>query len=292
MLRKLFFFIVCVSLVSFPVIAQEKGNQEKDETQEMLKTWWNKSSLKYLSDVDPWLLHADITFDYSHMTGNLFGKTYSGLFLTAVRKNRATWYVFSELSKEDYTLFEQMEVLQENSMFDNVIRIDVLKHLYVDAAYKWERDTERLMLNRNILYGGIGTYAEKLPIFNTSLFAGLGKIDEEYWRDSPPGGLAIPETMEDRDFYAGFLIQNGWMYLCPNPLVRIQDRLIIRVPLDDMEDYQIILKATLSVDLTKFVALSYQYELDYFNKAFSFMNKADHKHSYGLTFKFDWNSAK
>ncbi|MDP8241227.1 MAG: hypothetical protein P9X24_19230 [Candidatus Hatepunaea meridiana] len=288
MVKKLLFILVCFILLCFPLLIQAEDKAETEDAERDIGKWWNKSSLTYSPMIKNFLIHSEISScSYTKHHGNAEGFEYTGLFLFSMRQNRFTYYMFCQLSKEDIEIpFMGAMMLTEDSFYDNVLRTDLFKNLYLDLGWRWERNTERMIENRYVKYAGLGTYHEILPIYNTSLIAGIGQMEEEYDRSTP----IVPATLEDDERPVFFLIQNGWINLDPWGRTSLRDRLIYRIPLDDSEAYQIILKYTFDFAITKFLSVSYQYELDYFGKVWPMVGDSDEKHIYGLTVKFDWKS--
>jgi len=284
MTKPLLIFIGLIILVGAPaaLIAQESTSQPEQTAapqKEDLGMWWNRSSLTYSPLVKRFLVHTEITYSYTHYTGNLDGYCHDGEFMAALRKCRFTYYLTGELSASKYMVYviQSTQKLEKNT-FDNVIRYDLFKHFYLDFGHRWERETERLLVNRYDYYGGIGGYIDKRPIWNVSLFLGGGQEEIEYDK-------MVPQHVRTDDYQVGFVIQNATLNL--GPVVTLRDRIVFRTHLEDFDNYDIALKAMISFWITQYASLSYRWEKDHYNKAFPIARKSDEQHVWGITLNLD-----
>jgi hypothetical protein len=260
--------------------AAEGESAAAKPTKDELGMWWNKSSLTYSPMVTNYLVHTEITYSYTQYEGNLQGHAQDGRMLVALRKNRLTYYHFGELSKKSYKVYvTQSEMNLNDDMFDNVLRFDALKNIYVDLGHRFEDNTERLLKERTDIYAGLGGYYDKPRLFNVSMFVGGGNETIVYDK-------MVPINARESDDPIMLLVHNGTANI--GPALTFAERVTFRQRFNDFDDdYDLAVKAMLTLWFSSNISVSYRYEMDHYNRAFPIAKKTDVQHVYGLTLNLD-----
>ena len=150
-----------------------------------LGAWWETNSLKYSPLPEQWLLHIEGTLDYKHKEGNIDSNLYDGSASLVVRKlrftNTLTYIINKERTEQVTTAGEPpSRTNSDYRSFQEGLRYDLLKRLYAEGGYIWEKDTDNLIEDRDSYYAGLGYTLIDTPRHLLDLFAAGGYVEEKY----------------------------------------------------------------------------------------------------------------
>jgi putative salt-induced outer membrane protein YdiY len=190
----------------------EKAGQKKAEATAPAKpglgAWWETNSLKYAPLPEQWLLHIEGTLDYKHKEGNIDSNHYDGSASLMVRKlrftNTLTYIINKERTEQVNTPGEPPSLTDTDyRSFQESLRYDLLKRLYAEGGYIWEKDTANYIEDRDSYYAGLGYALIDTPRHLLDLFAAGGYVEEEY-----PELVRIAMGISRSSTSAGYLRQS------------------------------------------------------------------------------------
>lgn len=204
---------LCIPFAAFAEEATEEKKAEKSafelmiEERMKLRDWWSRSSYMYDDETRQKLLwHVELRTRLQSFTGNTDGEKRDLASKFILRKGSWTNNLHYGISKEDTSNAGGGKMFVEYNQFHESVAYDFNDKFYAQGGYIWEKDSDNLIEDRDILFGGMGTYLMDSDTQRMNLFLAYAKVNEAYDCSIPrAGGPAEKE-------FPGLYFQEMYMY--------------------------------------------------------------------------------
>lgn len=186
--------------------------------------WWTKSAMEKFDK--KLKAHIEGEIKYTMQTGTLDSHLIESTVMLALRKNRFTNFIFSDIgfmdAKQHYAYYVDTDndgdadkvegaakILLKKYQVVDVFRTDMTKNLFFDLGWEWFRDDMSFIQSRNTYFLGLGYQFDVSKKHHFSFMGGFGYEDTEY---TERNDVVIEDTPNST---AGYFQYKGMLQLTP-----------------------------------------------------------------------------
>lgn len=175
-------FLLIVFLIPVQAQAQAQGPQ-----------WWNTNSLKLDSLQTGTLFHAQGTYGFSHMTGNVELYVHQGSPQFFLRNGRFMAVAYGQINLQKVQVGDNPATKTHTYMFNPKLIYDVQRSLQSETGMLWEHDDPQYIDRRIVFYQGLNYNVLENDHLGKMLFGAVGY----QWAKSTEFLPVLPVTHED-----------------------------------------------------------------------------------------------
>lgn len=236
------------------------------------QNWWQVNSLKLDSLPDKVLFHAEGEYNLERAKGSVSGFLHEAEAGIQLRKKRVLLSVSTDLTYQKLEMGSQL-IREKYYLFEGALNYDLLPNLHAEAGVVWEKDDQKYIDQRAVVYTGLNAELFSDQTWGLNLMGAVGE-QRQMFVDSP-------NVFVD---WVAYVQQN--LRVLIHPKIIFTEKFIYIREIGGNPGYRNLLRLQTIFRFTPHVSAVVKHETKYEQKTlFPGIEKMNHTQSVGIRFE-------